>query len=404
MCAAVITFAPSLDLGVSRAALRRMASLQEGCAEARRCLARESLRRSWAIGGVVGAVLAAIALGLELSADPFAATWPSSTASLACAALGVPLAVVANTQRSLLEALRQFSASAGVRIVLGILTVVVPLGLTLVTERVELLVLSLVALRALAYLHQTKMLSNLGLLGGKYEPEQAVRSDGTWNESLWFALLGILGLAMSGLDRFVIAWLGGASAETLAVLLAPQEVALRVITLPAAFVPALLVRMTVSTATTEANRALVTQLFWVMGVGIFVSMVLLSYVSTAWVPPLFRAVDALEVTAVTQVLLIGIFSNAIAQFPFVNLIAHRLVRDVALCHAVELPFFLLAVAVLVEQYGMVGAAACWSGRIVVDTMLVLWRSDVHLPQQGVHHWQWFHGLAVTVLVMVPFWS
>jgi len=403
MCVAVISFAPSFDLGVSRTALRRMASLQDGCAGARLRLARECLRRAWIVGGVIGAVLGTAALGLVLSSDPFAATWRSASAPLACAALGVPVAVVANTQRSLLEALRQFSAAAGVRIGLGVLTVLVPLALTLGTVRVEVLVLSLVVLRALAYLHQAKLLANLGLVGREDAPEQASRRGGSWTESLWYALLGMLGLAMSGFDRFVVAWLGGASAERLAVLLAPQDVALRVITLPAALVPALLVRMAVTTSATMANRALVTRLFWVVGGGVFVTTALASATATAWVPPLFQAVDAREVTAVTQVLLIGVFSNAIAQFPFVNLISQGLVKDVALCHAVELPFFLLAVPVLVEQYGMVGAAACWSGRIVGDTMLVLWRSDVHVPAQGVRCWQWCHGLAVSALAMEAFW-
>lgn len=401
MCASVITFAPAFDLGISRAALRRMASLQDGCAGERRSLARESLRRAWCVGAVVGTVLGVIALSLGFSSAPFTATWHSAGLPLACAALGVPVAVVANTQRSLLEGIRQFSSAASVRIALGVLTVMVPLAFAMVTERVEVLVLSLVVLRAFAYLHQDKLLANLGL-GGREEnvPEQADQRGGFWTESLWYALLGLLGLAMSGLDRFVVAWLGGVSADTLAVLLAPQEVALRVITLPAALVPALLVRMAVSTSSPEANRALVAQLFWVVGGGIFVTVALAIATAPIWVHRVFQAVDAIEVTAVTQVLLIGVFSNAIAQFPFVNLIAQGQVKEVAICHAVELPIFLLAVVVLVDRYSMVGAAACWSGRIVCDTMLLLWRSDVRVSTQGVSYWQWCHGLGVSMLTML----
>ncbi len=404
LCVAVISFAPSFDFGIARTALRRMAALQGGDVAAQLQLSHECLRRAWVIGTIAGALLAAAALGLGLSSGPFAESWSAAITPLTVAALGVPVAIVANTQRSLLEGLRQFSASAGLRIALGVLTVLVPLALTAWTKRVEVLALSLVMLRAVAYFHQASLLAKLGL-GRRFGNvhAHAGRRNGFWTESLWYAALGLLALLMSGFDRFVVAGLGGVSAEQLAILLAPQEIALRVTALPAALVPALLVRVVVINSVSVAHMGLVTRLFWLVGGAVFTITALTSVMATAWVPALFRTVDSREVIAITQVLLIGVFSNAIAQFPCANLLARGLVKDLALCHAAELPFFLVAVVVLVEHYGMLGAAACWSGRIVADTVLLLWRSNVHLPGQGVRHWQLTHGLTCSALTLVALW-
>ncbi len=64
----------------------------------------------------------------------------------------------------------------------------------------------------------------------------------------------------------------------------------------------------------------------------------------------------------------AVFVNALAQVPYGYLQAGDGARGVALLHVVELPLFALALWWLIPAYGVVGGAAAWGGRMVVDAV------------------------------------
>jgi O-antigen/teichoic acid export membrane protein len=219
-----------------------------------------------------------------------------------------------------------------------------------------------VLLRAAVTLHQRHVLRRHGLVGASTASPSP--GDSFLREGAWYALMAPAALAMSGFDRFLVAWIGGLGPAALAVLLAPQEIALRAIVIPASIVPALLVRV----AGGDASDPVLRRLHRWLAPAVFTACAAASACAPYWVPRLFAGIDPEMATAVTQALAVGIFSNAMAQFPLTALLGRGLVKEVALLHWAELPLFVLALLLLLPALGVAGAAWAWSGRIVVDTI------------------------------------
>lgn len=403
LCLAVISFAPSFDLGISRTALRRVAALETASIDERGEFARRCVYRAWLTGCGIGVVMAVAAYLLTREGAPGAGRWHEATGPLCVAALGVPLAVAGNTQRAVLEARRMFATSASVRIGLGLLTPLAPLLLTLWTTRLEWLCLSLVLLRLVVVLHQHRVMRASGLWAPRLPLIKSVSAAGFWSESLWYALLTPLALAMSGFDRFLIAWIGNVDAEELAVLLAPQEIALRAIILPAALIPALLVRLAAPSTPDTVVATLSGRLAVSVGPAVFLACALACVVAPWVVASLFVGLDAAAVTNVAQVLAVGVFSNAIAQMPMAQLTARGLVRDVAWMQAVQFPLYLLALGPLVAHWGMLGAAWAWSGRICIDTAMLIACARYRLPTLRIAGIQTWHLAGLVLLAGLGAW-
>ena len=403
LCLALISFSPALDFGVARTAMRRVAALHGDNLAQRGALASACIRRAaWA--GLATASLLALALplvGATVLDSPAAGSRVALYLAVAC----VPLAIVANTQRAVLEGARMFAASASVRIALGLLTAIVPAALSWWTQRIDVLCASLVLLRLAAALHQARTLRQAGLHGDGSYGHGSVNGSGNggahfWQESAWYAVLAPVALLMSGFDRFLLAWIGGLDTTGLATFLAPQEMALRALLLSAALIPALLVRLA-ATATSDADaQALSARLFRHVVPAMAIACLAVSGLAPALAPHLFAGVDAAQVTEIVQVLAIGVFSNALAQFPMATLTARGHVRDAALMHAVQLPLFLAALGPLIAALGAVGAAWAWSGRIVLDTLMLCWQAGRRLPALRIPLAQPAHAAGVLLLALL----
>lgn len=393
LCLALISFAPALDFGVARTAMRRVAALHGESVAVRGALVSACLRRAaWA--GLATAALLALSLPL-VGAQGIDSPAGGSRTALYLAVACVPLAIVANAQRAVLEGARMFAAAASVRIALGLLTAIVPAALSWWTQRIDVLCASLVLLRLAAALHQARTLRLAGLhgTGGDGGPR-------FWQESAWYAVLAPIALLMCGFDRFLLTWIGGLDTTGLATFLAPQEMALRALVLSAALIPALLVRLAASSTQDTDAQALSARLFRHVAPAMGVACIAVSALAPALAPRLFAGVDATQVTEIVQVLAIGVFSNALAQFPMATLTARGHVRDAALMHAVQLPLFLAALAPLVAALGAVGAAWAWSGRIVLDTLMLGWQAGRRLPTLRIPLAQPLHVAGVLLLALL----
>jgi hypothetical protein len=59
----------------------------------------------------------------------------------------------------------------------------------------------------------------------------------------------------------------------------------------------------------------------------------------------------------------------------------------------------LAVAALGARWGALGAAMAWSGRIVLDTVVLMLCADRKTPGYSVPRWQIAHCLGLVVLLV-----
>jgi O-antigen/teichoic acid export membrane protein len=93
-----------------------------------------------------------------------------------------------------------------------------------------------------------------------------------------------------------------------------------------------------------------------------------------WAGPAF----AVHSTAPLYVLIGCLGVNTVAYLPYTQVLASGRASTVAKVHLGELAPYLLVAAVLTDQFGAIGAAAAWGGRLVVTSVIffaVVWRTD-----------------------------
>jgi O-antigen/teichoic acid export membrane protein len=82
---------------------------------------------------------------------------------------------------------------------------------------------------------------------------------------------------------------------------------------------------------------------------------------------------------VLRILAIGVAANCIVAVPFTLLQASGHARTTATLHLIEIIPFVLLLWFAVTRYGIVGAAAAWTTRVLVDAALMAWRAQAIAP-------------------------
>ncbi|WP_290867245.1 oligosaccharide flippase family protein [Aquabacterium sp.] len=77
-----------------------------------------------------------------------------------------------------------------------------------------------------------------------------------------------------------------------------------------------------------------------------------------------------SIRACTQLLMLAMWPHALAYVPYVRLHANGQPRTVALIHVTQVLPYLAALAAVLPDYGLSGAAACWAGRSFVDALML----------------------------------
>lgn len=373
-----INFAPSLDLGVARTAQRRIAYARSLHADMRETVVRHALRRALLVSA--GAAILVVVGGAILF--PTQGSRPAFGLA-GVTGLGVGIAIYANTQRGVLEGLDAFSRSALNRAGVGVMLVGAPVLVSFVTRDASALSLAALAIRFPFVWEQQRAIRSV--LDRRPTAENAAREDmvsGFMRESGWFALLSMLAVAMSGFDRYIMISWGGLADQPLAIFLATQDLALRAIAVPTALLPALTVRLAAGddgAATRLLSRRLFLAIVPAMAIGCIGAALLASVVAGLLYPQL-----PLSETAMTlRVLLVGIAASAVAQFPMARLVARGHARTAALMHLGEFALYLLLVPVVIARFGATGAAAMWSGRILLDALVLIFWSALRRGERRI---------------------
>jgi O-antigen/teichoic acid export membrane protein len=83
-----------------------------------------------------------------------------------------------------------------------------------------------------------------------------------------------------------------------------------------------------------------------------------------------------ESAVIGQVLCLGVLANAIGSMYYALLHAKGRADLTAKLHLIELPLFLFSLIFLLYQFGLVGAAWAWVGRMVFDAIALALCSGV----------------------------
>lgn len=314
-------------------------------------------------GAVVMLILAPYLATSWLKINP--ALQQDALLSFKIAAIGVIPTTITSGLRGALEGLGRFAASNINKIILGFCMFVLP-ALSIVLHGPHLWAITLylvlarliVAFAAATQLRYYLVLSTSGLIKNHLKP--------LINYGVWITVTGIVGPLMVYGDRFFVSAAVGAALLPLYVI--PQEGLQRLLMIPAALCGALLPQL----ATLNSQNAAATykrnyKRVAVVMFGICLLAALLAYPALAWWLSAEFAKTALPIVLILSV---GIWLNSMALVPYTLIHANGNPRLTALFHLFELALYVLALWWLATNFGLVGAALAWVGRVALDLILL----------------------------------
>ncbi len=187
----------------------------------------------------------------------------------------------------------------------------------------------------------------------------------------WVTVSNVISPVLGYFDRFALGALAGVAA--VGFYTAPYEGVTRLgivaVSLAASLLPAM------SALETQGNRARSAELISSSGRTLMVVMapplaVIFAFgpeLLQVWLGPDYAAQSAMAL----RILTIGVFANALAQLPLVALYAFNRPDLPAKFHLGELIIHIPITIFLVREFGIAGAAAAWTSRVVFDLGLLL---------------------------------
>lgn len=197
----------------------------------------------------------------------------------------------------------------------------------------------------------------------------------------WMTVSNVVGPLMVYLDRFLIgAWI---SLSAVAYYTTPYDIVTRLLIIPTALVSALFPVFSSSHVLNPGNnKALFTASVKYIYIALFpLTLIIAAFAREGlsfWLDDIFATKSAV----VLQWLAAGVLINSLAQVPL-SLIQSAGRPDLtAKLHLLELPLYLVCVALLLQHLGIKGAAIAWAIRVSIDTILLFflaWRSFLQKP-------------------------
>lgn len=360
------------DFGLGRALTQTVAQrrLSGSAAELRKVI---SLGLSMVlVAGVLGGLL------LAAVAKPLGSSWLSVSealqgdviGALLIAAIGIPLTTVTSGLRGVLEAYEDFRDVSILRIILGLANFGMP-ALTVLCFGVSLewMVLSLVLARLVILVAHLCLVLKKTSLGFVYPDAQSEDVKGLLTFGSWMTVSNIINPLMVTADRFVIASLVGAS--VVAYYTVPFEVLIRFLIIPGALTAVLFPRLAALMFNDHlAAKHLFDRALWI------IAAVMFALCGTAALGAFFGLQlwlgheFAEHSWYLAAILSVGIFFNSMAQLPYAAAQAAGHVQATAKIHIVELFVYVPMLFLLVNYYGLLGAALVWVLRVFFDMLLM----------------------------------
>jgi O-antigen/teichoic acid export membrane protein len=263
-----------------------------------------------------------------------------------------------------------------IRLTMGMLSYLGPLGVSMLWPRLAPVVLAVVVMRIVGVaLHMRACRQSFGSVLRLQRPDKAVLA-GLFALGGWMSVSNIVGPLLTYLDRFFIAQ--ALPIEQVAYYATPYDLITRTLVLPYALMavifPALAALGPADPAaprTEQLTRMYATsvRVLWVLMWPVcFTAIVLARPILELWLGATFADAG----TLVLQFLAAGVFINTLAQAPANLIQASGAPKAMALLHLVELPLFVGVLWLMVHRHGITGAAIAWAGRAAVDAAMLYW--------------------------------
>lgn len=382
----LIGFAGIFDLGIGRATTQIIARLRGSDQLAQvPAVFKTAVMLSFRTG-LIGAILlaAAVFAGVHTHIKYAAGLNVEVTNAAYLLALAIPIQSMSALFRGVNEAFENFREINLVRMGLGVANFLGPFCVAIFTINLTVLVSTLLFSRLIAFFLFSKF-ANTCLT--RQLPTEAqgvtVQASSDIAKQLlsfggWFTVSSFISPVLVQADRFFIGTL--ISATAIAAYAIPYEVVIQSLIIVGAISSVAFPSLSslVHSQPGKAETMFRTWLFRVIIIMLVVTSLcalVLPLILPWWIGPKLPA----ESILIGQILCVGIFANSIGSMYFALLHAYGRADVTAKLHLIELPLFLFALYFLVTNFGVVGAAFAWAGRMVLDTFFLWAAHRMHLP-------------------------
>lgn len=291
-----------------------------------------------------------------------------TTHSFYLLSIAIPFVVAGSGLLGILAAFHRFGVINAIRGPVGVFSLVAPLAVLPFTDSLVPVTALLVAGRAVAFLATLvacrRVLPPLSSGFGTPSDRRPLLRFGAW-----MSVTNIISPLMAFMDRFVIGSVMTVAA--VAYYATPHDLATRLLILPTAIVTAVFPTVAELYRT---DRVRTMQLFTrgTKYIAIVLFPVLLLVTAYAeegfawWLGEEFAA----QSTTVLRVLALGAFANGITQVPYTFVQGIGRPDLSARIHLVEFLIYLPVLWWAIGSFGIVGAAVAWTGRVVLDGVLL----------------------------------
>lgn len=376
----LIGYAGALDLGIGRALTQTVARMRgEGDSTSIPAVLTTAARITL-ITGTAGCLLIALAALLDVDALLITTSVPSGELkrALLLMALALPAQAMSATYRGMNEAYLNFKSISMIRIGLGMVNFGGPFLMAFYTKSMFWLVSTLVVSRimALVLYHRFAIAC---LADGEKARNKAVYSPKIAKKLFrfggWVTVSSIVSPLLLQADRFVIAAV--ISAAAVATYVVPYEVVVQSMVFVGAVSSVIFPTLSklVHEKPLEWKTFFHRWLLIVTGVMLAVCSLMaifLPLILQLWLKGNFTPLSAL----IGQVLCLGVLANAIGSMYYALLHARGRADLTAKIHLTELPLFMLLLIYCLNQFGLVGAAWAWVGRMTFDTIALAFCSGL----------------------------
>lgn len=324
-----------------------------------------------AVLGIVGAIILAgitpllveriLKIPLELVGEARAVFYLLS--------LSIPVVLISSSFSGMLEAAQRFVLINAVKIPISSLTFLLPLiGLLLgfhLPGIVALILMVRFGALVVFVIMNLRMAPQLRKYAGSFSIFPRLFSFGGW-----VTVSNIVGPVLVYLDRFLIGSL--LSMAAVAYYSAPYEAVTRLWIIPASLVMTLFPAFSALKGIEDKQRIgnlfarSVKYVLLVLGPAVLMIVIFAEEALQIWLGTDF----VIKSKAALQILAFGVLINSLAHTPFALLQGMGRPDITAKFHLLELPIYVGMAWVLVNRWGIVGAAAAWALRVALDALLL----------------------------------
>lgn len=282
-------------------------------------------------------------------------------------ALTLPFVLLSAGWRGVMEAYGRFDLVNWVRIPLGIALFGAPLLGTLVSDGLVPAVVSLSVVRVLGWRASRYFCIRLnpGLVKAKRIDPQYLRPLISFGG--WMTVSNIIGPLMVYADRFLIG--GLLSATAVAYYVTPYEMVTRLWIVPAAVTSVVFPYFSGNISANKHGAHAIYRysfaiIFWLLLPAVAL-IYLFSYEGLLW---WLGADFATHGIAITRLLAVGVFVNALGQISISVLHGGGRADWAAKLHLLELPLYIATLFYSASHFGIFGVAGAWLARMCLDTV------------------------------------